>query len=871
MRKFKLFFLTLVALLSWASPTLAADVTVYIDPVGDGTWMAGDAKISLNIYTDGQSNNQWATLTTHEGNVLKATFDDSYNRMIIVRGPAADDWAAKWNQSANIIVAGNTLYKANGYDNGTLVYTTETPYPVAAAGYVVDFNTAITTSSHDFKVASNWKHIVHINTNYDNNMYYTYYATSGIDGSGALFAYKQKYYDYGQESWGATPTYDMLVTPVVSGTITIYVKGYSNASSSNKAFLEFWSLKNGATERDTRLERWESSEGTDDYTAVTVEITEPQRIGIRAQYVYMDNFSATTADTTPEAGMSIVSINRTDGSTTTYFDANADGTYTVQYKVKIQNTGDVDLVGGMTENYSLSISIDGTSYGSFDIPFDLAKGETSEEFLVSIVMPAGAPSGWKYRYMKENLTGTTNTDSKCYSNIIAYNPVPFFIKQGNEPVGKGSSLTSVTSLDFGMIPEATVAKYEIFAHNAGDLTIKNISVPEGFTVAPAETLPFTITAHTGMNVDVTANGTATAAGNMVITYVNKDGVDGTSEIALSQTVIDASKWMATFDGDVWPEGTVHQSSLSFYTSSHYGCDHAIKSSSNYSNKFFTPLLHATAGESMNVDAMLDYSDGIVKVYVTTDRNNLGDPVLSLSNSQLNTSSMTGQSITITEAGDYYVVFEIYKAMMDNFYGFEKVPVAHDIMVNSFILSGVSAGDKTVQTGDILSPKFEILPVQSETADAYSVKLYANDEVVATISSEDLVDLTAGTAKTFTFSYTPVVTTTTVLETYAAIEFSDATVVKSGVYNLTVTCEPVFHFVKDLPVNANEPSNHTTPISFGKISTDDTKTFYIYNWGKAPLQVKSINLPEGFTTNLEAPIAVPASTGEALDIIFSGAS
>ena len=112
------------------------------------------------------------------------------------------------------------------------------------------------------------------------------------------------------------------------------------------------------------------------------------------------------------------------------------------------------------------------------------------------------------------------------------------------------------------------------------------------------------------------------------------------------------------DDGIWPEGTIHQSSLSLLTNSYYGYDNAIKSSNSYSNKFFTPLLHATAGESMAFDAMLDSNNGSVKVYVTTDRSNLGEAVLSLSSSQLNTTSMTSQSVSITEEGDYYVVSEI---------------------------------------------------------------------------------------------------------------------------------------------------------------------------------------------------------------------
>lgn len=60
---------------------------------------------------------------------------------------------------------------------------------VFADSYTADFNTAITTSDHAFQVASNWRHIVSTYTNYwDEESYvsYSYSATAGVDGSGAL-------------------------------------------------------------------------------------------------------------------------------------------------------------------------------------------------------------------------------------------------------------------------------------------------------------------------------------------------------------------------------------------------------------------------------------------------------------------------------------------------------------------------------------------------------------------------------------------------------------------------------------------------------------------------------------------------------------
>lgn len=882
---FKATLVLLLLALGWTMPSQAK--TVYLKPT---SWVADGARFALYMF--GGASNAWANfeLVDATNNIYKATFDDSQTNMIFCRmnGSSTENiWDNRWNQSDNLAApsADNLLYTitegrwgigSDGNENGKIAdgdgLTTEAYTEPIAAGYTVDFNTEITTTSPDFAVASNWGHIVGSN-DYDGYgpyyMKYGYAPEGGVDGSGALCVLAQNGYYLGNTQSEADfeeGSYDYLITPKVNGTVTLQVKRYNVTGYSS--YVKIFAVNEAGTNVGNEIATTLSgSINESDWVTLSLTLAEEQRLAIRAQAVLLDNFTAESATISVVPALSITSLTSADGESTTYFDMNADGSYTVSYKVKIQNTGEVDLIAGTTENYTLSVSIDGIAYGSFDIPVNVAVGETSEEFVANIVVPNGAPTGWKYRTLKENLSNTTfGTPKVTWSNTIAYNPVAYLIKKGKEPVSKGSSVTSETAVSFGMISTPTTLNYEIFANNAGNLQVKNIMATGDFTVSPANTLPYTIAAHTGMYLDITANATETSEGLLTITYVDKNGEDATVTATLSETVIDASKWIATFDDGIWPEGTIHQSSLSLLTNSYYGYDNAIKSSNSYSNKFFTPLLHATAGESMAFDAMLDSNNGSVKVYVTTDRSNLGEAVLSLSSSQLNTTSMTSQSVSITEEGDYYVVFEIYNAMLDNLYGFEKVDVTHDIMVNSYLLNGYVESDQTIQTGDVIKPAFEILPVQSETASAYSVKFYVGEEAVATAEA---VDLTAGTAKKFTFEYTPNLTATATFDTYAAIEFTDGTIVKSPKQKLTITCEPVFVFFNaGTAVYSNKPSNRSTAITFGKVNESNlVQNFEIYNWGSAPLTVKSITVPEGFSVNVNEATVAPKER-QAVNITFS---
>ena len=102
---------------------------------------------------------------------------------------------------------------------------------VFADAYTMNFNTPIATGDYSFAVASNWGHVVGTN-NYDGlgpyYMTYSYTADGGFGGTGALCANRQYAGDYG----GGGECYDLLVSPVVSGEITMKVKASSSASGS---------------------------------------------------------------------------------------------------------------------------------------------------------------------------------------------------------------------------------------------------------------------------------------------------------------------------------------------------------------------------------------------------------------------------------------------------------------------------------------------------------------------------------------------------------------------------------------------------------------------------------------------------------------
>ncbi len=574
--------------------------------------------------------------------------------------------------------------------------------------YEVDFNTAIPRENPDFAVSSNWKHIVGMyhDSYADGYMSYTYSTSEGIDESGTLLAYKQ----YAENMYGdGEVVKDILVTPKIEGTVTMYVKPSISATSSYPAFVEIYDVNETGTaivgnytNRFTKDDGFVADDANEGWYTITLTLTAPKRIGIRAQYVYMDNFSATSAEIIPEKKLTIKSVADADGASTTYFNQQEDGSILARYLVTLTNSGDIDLAPG-DENYTLSLfnrNVPGTTYGAFPIPVALAVGETSEPFEMQVSLPADQ-AGWKYWDVKENISGTTKQGKNCGTNL--YESKFIFDKAGTSYTNSSSATT--TPIDFGKITENASVLYEIYNAGTAPLTINSITIDEPFTfefvdesvnldegeiIIPSKgkiTLLITFPIQGPVKDEPLASNSMRYIassetpsgiydGNIIIEYTNYGKEPTTYTLGVSGTIIDSSKNLITFDngktGDEFnaqfPAGSIHPDEIYISSSEVEGVtNYYLNSVNNPTKKFITPMLTATAGESFTYDAWGSGSDAAVIVYTSKDRINWTQ-VDKQTSSTLRSTPKTF-IVTIEEAGDYYLAFELKSgALLDDIYG-----------------------------------------------------------------------------------------------------------------------------------------------------------------------------------------------------------
>ena len=296
--------------------------------------------------------------------------------------------------------------------------------------------------------------------------------------------------------------------------------------------------------------------------------------------------------------------------------------------------------------------------------------------------------------------------------------------------------------------------------------------------------------------------------------VSGEGVDDFS-FNVSGTVLDPAKYYANFNDDQIPAGAYAEDGWSVAQRDAASSDNPYllsNGSQDKDNKFVTPLLKVAEGEKMSVDvARTNYYTGgegvYLNVYYSTDRTNwtLARKITANELSEDRAvnytyyySKLKTFVIDNIPAGNYYIGFGAGYTSIDNIYGFEKVDVAHDLMLTASKLPATAVVNNAyTATATLLN-----VNAKDEAADSYTASLYVDGEVVATALAKAIA---SGEKAEFSFSYTP--HKAGAAEAY--IEF------KNAADNYTVASEKVSVDVKE------EQATGTVTVGNGNTTSNKT--------------------------------------------------
>ena len=669
--------------------------------------------------------------------------------------------------------------------------------------YKMDFNIPISTTAHDFKVGSGWGHSVEKATFYDEYSYdttdeyvnYSYTSTDGRNASGALKVGSQKLTG-GYES---KEVKDLIVTPAITGKSSIYVK---NTLSYMTSTIEFYAVtfKDGKYVVGNKLEV-EVPKTFADWTKIDIPEQNNQLIGIRAHYLYLDDFAADKADIQLQKSLLVTNVVNKGKDKT---DCDADGNFPISYEVSITNNGDVELTEGM-EGYSLSVK--NSSKNNAVVFTQPLKGNLAVGASTTVTVSGTAncntyPNRNRYD-VYEDLTNTFKFGA--WIEPVPYKPVlKMSDTDGNIENGKATYA-------WGMVKESTDKTFEISNDGPAPLKLTSVVVPEGFKTSL--TAPLTLQGHTKQQFTITMPATTPGIYSGEF-KVSAEGVDD-FKFNVSATVLDPSKYYVNFNDNKIPEGSYVEAGWEVKQRDAESSDnpYLLANGSQYTdNKFVTPLLKVAQGEKMTVDVARNnfYTDGdgvYLNIYYSADRTSwtLARKITAdeLSDERAVDytyyySKLKTFVIDNIPAGNYYIGFGAGYTAIDNVYGFEKVDVAHDLMLAASYMPKTAV----VNNAYTATATLRNINAKEEAADSYTASLYFDGEVVATAPAQAIA---GGADADFTFSYTP----HKVGAGEAYIEF------KNAADNYVVTTEKVSVDVKkELPVG-------TVTVGNGKTSANRT--------------------------------------------------
>lgn len=703
---------------------------------------------------------------------------------------------------------------------------------------------------HDFAPAG-WDHLIDYyqnNSSYGSNTTYVNYRfRSGLGtGGGCLQSSSQVTWDY--DIFDYRNLYDLLITPLVSGTVQVVASSASSYSYDSTPEVTFYKMtkRNGTWVRGDEIAPTSAVElSYGEWSTYTLAVDEPTYIGLRISDALVDNFSAGHAVIEKNPKLAITSVVDKNGE---YNDADAEGHVSLKYDIVLTNNGLVAFNPG-DENYSLALTRgeDGEVIGTYNIDKPLAVGAT-DTIHASYDLSADTLGTESFpAWVKENITGTQHYASTV--KVVPYAPVlTVTVSGGTKKTGD--------SFSFGTSQEAITHKLVLTNDGASPLSITSVSVPAPFTGSLSHgRATSTIQPHKSDTIIVTLPNTTpgTYGGNLVVaTNV------GDFNLAVSGTIVDADAWFVDFENmdyanqhvlpvtltaEVRADQPFSDWSISNYPQSLELEGNRLALMNNNESVFtkvISPKLVIGAGEGLTFDAAQRGTSSTLEVYYSADRKNWTRAYTIVSDSTATADNWFDQNgdggyskyyyfhnyqVNTIPAGEYYVAFSAGNVVIDNILGYKVADVAHDIY---FSTQPKAQGTAMVNYGVTDKVTIHNSNLKAESGDGYTLRYYAGDELVAQYDGKDLA---AGADAEYAVSYTPHKAGR--WPVYAKVVFADGTEFASDSDTIDV-----------VPEVASNDVQVGTPSSTGASTSAPANLYYHYSKSVSLYPSELIGLASG---------------------------
>lgn len=518
--------------------------------------------------------------------------------------------------------------------------------------------------------------------------------------------------------------------------------------------------------------------------------------------VYNDDINIQTAEvtiTSEHVRMLAVTAfaRRMEAEEPEVIEANSENKFTAKFDVTVENTGTTAL-----NNPTAKVFLGETEVGTATADATIPVGESAVITVTAADVPAGEGG-------EKSFTTAAYLEDRAFTYET---PVVITVKAAAPKFALYDGTAAVennTAVDFG-ISETVVSKvYTIKNEGNAPLTINSITAPEGFTATPALTDENKVIAIDG-SFELTISTTAAYGkkqGDVVINYQ----VDATNNadftLAVKGRHVPEGTWVETFEGDEMPAGWMNSGSWKV------SLDNTVYSY-DATSTLITPRLSAKNAQALTFEVVKNDNDAELKVEISNDRQNwtvLNDI----------TSTVGEKTITATATASYYVRFTGKYIYLDNFVGWKKAVVEHDLLINSFNIPA----EATVNNKMEATIHVKELVGKAETVKA---TLYVDGTAIAT----ETKDVTANSMGYFTLSFTPHAATDGAVKAYLEISIPETDfMLKTAEQDFTINAESgEYQTLTGIVKDGNSQPVEGADITVTATKSDGTEVIYTATTG-----------------------------------------
>ncbi|MBR6320922.1 MAG: choice-of-anchor D domain-containing protein [Prevotella sp.] len=415
---------------------------------------------------------------------------------------------------------------------------------------------------------------------------------------------------------------------------------------------------------------------------------------------------------------------------------------------------------------------------------------------------------------------------------------------GSLPIEPKMEVTQPVSLDFGAITENATKTFTIA--NTGKATLAGISVTSSNSSIFAITgAPTSLEAGASQEVTITMSATQTGALSSEITVSATDMED--VKFTVTGAVVPKGLMVVDFNDNALPEGWSNNASNKWNFADG-------KAYCTYAAELVTPKLQILEGDLLviTVTSYDDYDNNYLEIYGSADGSTWSEFEAKkyISRSQIPYGSYTTLIVTDFPTTTKYLKFKGYYVRIDEVAGLTYAPNL-----------AVTKEGETISSPAIYDFGEKL------NADATVTYNFANAGA-GTINISNVAISGAGAAA-YSTNWTESVAAPfdlVITRTYDG----NRTGVQEAVVTVTTTDGDFVINVSgsDQGLNAPELSIDTTPIDFGKLVANDTKTITVTNAGTGQLSVNIASDNELFTVSPAQLADIAAGESKTFDVTFN---